>query len=126
MSDKELINLTDDQIKTRIRESEQAIMDADKIIARGKALEKLKKTDEYKLVFEDGLYNDYAQSVFKEMTNPKQFAIIPLQDCEDTLLGIKTLKAYLGYENYSGIVETDTQTAMNRKEQAQSVLNTLG
>lgn len=126
MSNEELINLTDDQTKERINAAEKALADANITIERAEALARMKKTKEYKLVFEDGLYGEYAQKIFKEMTNPKQFAIIPLQDCEETLLGIKTLKAYLGHDVYHGVVETDTQMAQNRKKEAQSVLDTLG
>ena len=122
----ELNNLTDDQRLARIAESEDIIKNSERIMELGKALEKLKQTDEFKLVFTEGYFNEYAMNIFKEMTNPKQFAVIPLQDCEDTLAGIKSLKTYIGFEGNQGKVELDAQMAKIRRDDARSVLNAIG
>ncbi len=121
-----LINLTTEEVKTKVLLAKAVLKTSDKTISRGKALEKLKNTDEYKEVFLDGYFNEYAQHIFKEMTNPKQFAIIPLEDSKDILLGIKALKAYLGFEVHHGVVEHDMQTAFKRKQEAQSTLDEIG
>ena len=126
MSEEALINLTDVQRKARVAESEEIIIKANVDIELAKALKVLKGTAEYKLVFESGYFGTYALGIFKEMTNPKQFAVLPLEDCEDTLAGIKALKAYVGFESNPGVVETDAQIAETRRVSAESMLNAIG
>jgi len=119
-------HLTSAERKFRTDEA-QAILDStEKIIEFNKALTKLKNTPEYKLVFIDGYFNEFARNIFEEMTNPKQFAIIPLQDCEDTLLGIKALKTYVGFKEYKGTVELEAQTAELKNKDARLVLDAIG
>jgi len=126
MSGDTLINLTDVQKKARVAESEEIIIKANVELDLAAALNVLKGTDEFKLVFESGYFDLYAQNVFKEMTNPPQFAKLPLEDCEDTLAGIKALKAYIGFESNLGIVELEARQAELRKVAAERVLDAIG
>ena len=126
MGDESLNNLTEEQVKLRIADAEKTIVESDKRIARGKMLEKLKKTEEYREVFECGYFDEYANELFQELTNPPQFARIPLKDCEDLLCGIKAMKSYIGFDGFKGKVEQDAENGKLRKEGARTVLNAIG
>ena len=126
MSEELLNNLTDAQKAVRITEAEQTIVEADKKIEIAKALSKMKNSDEFKLVVDEQYFVEYAQEIFKEMTNPPQFAKVPLENCEETLAGIKALKAFFGFESNSGVVELEAQAAEVRKKSAEQVLNAIG
>jgi hypothetical protein len=126
MSDDSLNNLTEKQISAKLVEAEEILANSEKAIHRYKMLVALQKTDEYKEVFDSGYFDEYAQELFSELTNPPQFARIPLKDCEDLLAGIKALKSYVGFNGYRGKLETEAAIAQARKEQAQSVINAIG
>jgi len=126
MSEDLLINLTDEQKQVRITESENIIIAAEKAIELAKTLKRFKASKEFKIIIESEYFEEYAKDIFKEMTNPKQFATIPLENCEDTLTGIKALKAFVGFESNLGIVELDAQNAERRKTDAEKVLNAIG
>ena len=118
--------LSDKEVKIRVDEATKVVEDSLVLMERHKALVKLKGMKEFGLVFEDGYFGDYAQHIFRELTNPPQFAVIPLKDCEDTLSGIKALKAYIGFEANVGKVEQEAQMALVRMNDAQAVLDAIG
>ena len=126
MSDELLINLTDTELEARKVEATDNIVEAEKQIELAKALKKLKGMDEFRLLFTEGYFDKYAQKIFKEMTNPPQFAQIPLENCEDTLAGIKALKSYLGFESNNGTVEQEGQAAVIKLADAEKVLSAIG
>ena len=119
-------HLTVDERKIRADEAQVSLEAAEKIIELGDALAKLKATPEYKKVFLDGYFDEFAKDIFEDMTNPPKFAIMPLQDCEDTLSGIKALKSYVGFKDFKGSVEIEMQTAIFNRDEARSVLNAIG
>ncbi len=124
MSEDALINLTESQKAARVVEAEKIITESDRLIELGTALSEMKASDNYQLVF-DEYFHKYALSIFEEMTNPIQFARVPLKDCEDTLAGIKALKSFLGVSGFAGKVELDAQVAVRRKVEAEAVLDAL-
>ncbi len=120
----ELTNLTEPQRVARVAEAEKIITESDRLIDLGAALARLKSGEDYQLLFGE-YFEQYALSVFDEMTNPIQFARIPLKDCEDTLAGIKALKSFLGVSGFTGKVELDAQLGAKRKADAEFVLEAL-
>ena len=126
MGDDSLNNLTEEQMKLRIAEAEETMLMADKFIERWKMLDKLVGSDEYRNVFECGYFDEYANELFQELTNPPQFARIPFKDCEDLLCGIKAMKSYVGSNGFKGKVETDSDMWKRRKVDAQTLINAIG
>ncbi len=125
MGDESLNNLTEEQVRLRIAEAEQTIVESETKMKRFKALDRMKKTDDYKEVFECGYFDEYANELFQELTNPPQFARIPFKDCEDLLCGIKAMKSYVGSSQFKGKVEEESEIWSFRKEKAQSVINAI-
>ncbi len=126
MSGDTLNNLTDAQKVDRLAEAEIHVVEADKWIKRFELLKVLVGSPEYVDVFECGYFDEYAQELFSELTNPPQFAKIPFKDCEDLLCGIKAMKSYVGFAGFKGKVEQDAEMWAGRKEMAQSVINAIG
>ncbi len=119
-------NLTDAQKAYRVEEAKADIVKADEAIELLSDLRKLSKMKEFINVINNNFFDKYAREIFVEMTSPKQFATIPLMDCEDTLNGIKELKAFIGFEGNRGKVELDAQVGVDRKKEAQRVLDAIG
>lgn len=75
------------------------------ILERGKALKKLKETEEFQLVFIDGYLNVEAHRVFNQLINPR---VSKAEDKASYLSQLETIKdiiRYIGDDSYPGTVE---------------------
>jgi hypothetical protein len=126
MFDEIYSNMSDAEKNARIEEAELTVKKSEKLIAKAKALTELKSDKNFKLIFDEGYFSEYAEHIFDELTLPKHFAEIPSEDCKDILEGIKSLKYYIGFNGNAGIVENEAVMATHNLEQAHSVLNAIG
>jgi len=92
----ELTITNQDTIELKRAAIEANIQHAEKVVERGKALERLMNNDDFKNVILDGYIGDLAESLFLELTKPLQSNSIPYESCKEGLEAIRHIQSYIG------------------------------
>lgn len=103
-------------IDEQIAAIDASIEDQEWLIARHEALERLKQTDDFQLVFEEGYLQHEADRVFNLLVDPR--TVKP--DDRDNYIGqldtIKNFGRYVGVPGYIGTVAISYRNAKKAKD----------
>ena len=88
-------------------------------IAKGNALERMKQTDDYKLVFETGYIETEAKKLFDILTDPSGASYYSAEQIHLKLEAISHFKGYVGTEDFPGTVQEEAKYAFESIQREQ-------
>jgi len=108
-------------IDEQIAQIDADIAVQEKKVARAEALERMKKTDDYKLVFEEGYIGEEAKRVFGVLTDPRVTKPDDKTTYTNQLETIRSFSTYVGTDLYKGTVVI---TGLNAKKDIDTLVQT--
>ena len=81
------------------------------LIKRGDALNRMKRTDDYKLVFEEGYIETESKKLFDILTDPSGASCYTAEEIHLKLEAISHFRGYVGTEDFQGIVDVEAVNA---------------
>lgn len=98
----EMSNISND---IKIKELEEEIVIAEKIVERGSDLKWLMNQKQFQNVIIDGYIGELSDYLFKELTKSISLQSQPEDQLREGLLAIRHLKSYIGFDGLIGDVE---------------------
>jgi len=108
-------------IDEQIAQIDADIVVQEQKVARAEALERMKKTDDYKLVFEEGYIGEEAKRVFSILTDPRVTKPDDKTTYMNQLETIRGFGTYVGTDLYKGTVAI---TGLNAKKDIDTLVQT--
>lgn len=99
----------------------QSIDDSNKeqrvYVDRAEAFERLSKTEDYKLVFEEGLFRDEVRRLTDLILTPNIKSVEVTENILSKIYTVRYMNEYFGTDEYPGIIKTMGQNAKRTIEE---------
>ena len=113
------VSMDSSNLQETLEAIEAFIADKEKDLAKGEALARMKRTSDYKLVFEEGYIQTESKKLFDVLTDPSGVSPYSAEEIHLKLEAISHFKGYVGTEDFPGTIEVDATYAVDEIQREQ-------